>query len=281
MESNFFPGTGATEKLSFFMKIIVSHDVDHLHWTDHYKDLFIPKYLIRNSAYLLKRELIFSQYIKKLGLLSRNRQHRLPELIEFNEAHNVKSTFFVGMANGLGLSYSEDKALRTVEWLKAQGLGVGVHGIAYDDPQEIKNERDVFSLSGSEPDGIRMHYLRNSENTLRALSEVGYQYDSSLYEIKNPYHTEAGLLEFPVSSMDVYAVENGKTDVTTIRQKVQAELKKAEDRGLRYFTLIFHDVYFDEAYASLHYWYRYFIEHCVERGFEFISFESAMAEINA
>ena len=37
------------------MKIIVSHDVDHLYGSDHYKDLIYPKLWLRETLSLLKK----------------------------------------------------------------------------------------------------------------------------------------------------------------------------------------------------------------------------------
>ena len=38
------------------MKVIISHDVDHLFRDDHYRDLIYPKLWVRSSLELIKRK---------------------------------------------------------------------------------------------------------------------------------------------------------------------------------------------------------------------------------
>ncbi len=261
------------------MKIIISHDIDHLHWTDHFNDFFIPKFIARESISLIKGHLSRKQYVQRLSLLKNNRQHRLPELIKFNKYYSVKPTFFVGLDNALSLSYSKRKALNIIRWLKNQGFEVGVHGIAFDVEERVNFERKAFAESGFGANGIRMHYLRNSTNTLMHIANAGYEYDSTLIERRNPFKTADGLVEFPVSTMDVYAAADKVRSYEDIRKQVEQDIELAVDEGLRYYTVIFHDLYFDPRYHSYYAWYRHLVEYCTMRGYQFIDFKTAISEM--
>ena len=85
------------------MKIIVSHDVDHLWATDHVKDLIIPKFLVRSTIHLFQRRIAVPTFWGRLlACIPGKRWNRIPEILEFDKANNIPSTFFFGMANGLG-----------------------------------------------------------------------------------------------------------------------------------------------------------------------------------
>ena len=263
------------------MKVIISHDIDHLHWTDHWHDLFIPKYVVKHILFLLSGKIGFGLFSKRLGLLFRNRQHRLPELIVFNRENGVESNFFLGTNNGLGLSYSLKKAHQTIQYLKgfADEFPVGVHGISYTNQEGINQEKRRFDASGFKAEGLRMHYLRNNEDTLNYLARAGYTHDSTTYELNNPYLVEGSMLEFPVSIMDVYAVDDTDATFEKGKQKTLEVIAEAEASNLEYFTVIFHDNYFDPAYPAHYEWYKWLIRYFKKRGFNFTTFDRACKEL--
>ncbi len=88
------------------MKIIVSHDVDHLSVIEHYKDLIIPKLIIRSFLEKFKGRISVKELRGRIISLFTNKLQNIEELILFDKDNNVPSTFFVGVENGLGLSYS-------------------------------------------------------------------------------------------------------------------------------------------------------------------------------
>ena len=93
------------------MKILLSHDVDHItvheHW---FKDLIIPKFYIRSVIELLNRKITFKEFLNRLADLTLNKWNGVDEVIAFNQSRNIKSTFFVGVNNGVGLSYELNQA---------------------------------------------------------------------------------------------------------------------------------------------------------------------------
>ena len=262
------------------MKIIVSHDVDHLCRNDHYRDLVYPKLWIRSTLNLLKNKCTFDEW--RLRMLSpfESQRHRIPELCEFDKTNDIPSTFFFGVNNGVGLSYSLDNAKQWVKYVKSKGFEVGVHGIAFDNYYQMKEEHEVFqAICGDLDFGIRMHYVRTTANTLQYLDNCGYKYDSSVFtgnSIKPKECYKVGkMIEFPVSVMDSYLVGNYE-EMGMSTQKI---LLAAEKSSVRYFVILFHDIYFSDAYVNKKKWYINTIQNLKSRGYEFVSFNDAVDEV--
>ncbi|MDP8205802.1 MAG: hypothetical protein P9L92_03985 [Candidatus Electryonea clarkiae] len=138
------------------IKAIVSHDVDHLTTWEHYKDLIIPKYIIRNSIQLLSGGISLGEWTNMLGDLLSKEWNNIEEVMSFDKEHGVPSTFFLGVNNGLGLSYSVSSAEKWVARILANDFDVGVHGIAFDDLASIQREFQTFkTISGLHSFGIR------------------------------------------------------------------------------------------------------------------------------
>lgn len=262
------------------MKIIISHDVDHCKWTDHFKDLFIIKYLGKVILHLVTGKISFRTAIRRFMAPLHNRQHRLPELCAFDVQHNIPATFFVGMDNALGLMYGHGNAKKMIEFIRSKGFETGVHGIAYTDAQNIKKEFTQFKeLTGVSPKGIRMHYLRWTDHTGNMLSDAGYSFDSTIYKTAGPEILENGLTEFPVCMMDVYELTADEKNPEAAVAASMEKVNHAASQGLRYFTIIFHDTYFCNAYPQFEYWYRNLVIALKKKGYEFTDFNTALTEL--
>ena len=264
------------------MKIIVSHDVDHLYSCDHwFRDLFFPKLWIRESLNLLKNRITAKEWFSRCTSCFSKKINYIPELLEFDLKNGVPSTFFFGMSQGLGMSYRPEEAREMIQFVRNHGFSVGVHGICYDSQQGIQKEKNTFKeLMGFEPDGIRMHYVRFNENTFRYLDEAGYGFDSTEFDktigcsILDPYLIEK-MWEFPVCVMDTYLPYNFEEAKHITLQR----LKDAETKGCQWFTVLMHDVNYCDAYGAYKKWYEWFIHYCAEQGFEMKSFIDAINEL--
>ena len=186
------------------MKIIISHDVDHLFAADHmFKDLILEKLWVRSFLYLLQGKIGLKTFLYRLFLLLHNRMTRIDEVMKFDKEHGIPSVFFFGMANGLGMSYSQKRALPFIRKVIANGFDAGVHGIDYIRPDRIKKEHDDFSrLAGKDVFGIRNHYVRFQEETFSKMNEAGYLFDSTWFnkntlELRKPYKV-GNMWEFPL-----------------------------------------------------------------------------------
>lgn len=65
------------------MKIIISHDVDHITAWEHRKDLIIPKFLVRNTIELTIGSITGKEYLLGFSSLFKNKWHNVKDLIDF------------------------------------------------------------------------------------------------------------------------------------------------------------------------------------------------------
>lgn len=266
------------------MKIIISHDVDHLYASDHwFKDLIIEKLWIRSLLQLMKREIDAETFFNRLLLPFHNRMHRIDELMEFDRSHGIPSVFFFGMANGLGMSYQKSRACPIMKKVIDQSFDVGVHGIDYQRMEGIKKEHDDFlEMSGLKNFGIRNHYVRFDEHTFEKQSEAGYLFDSTWFDkkklnLKAPYKV-GDMWEFPLHVMDGYICMEGKWQ-EGVREAIRA-VEKSDAMGMPYCTMLFHDYLFNEkCFPQLKRWYMEVVEYCEKSGHEFISYREAIEEL--
>lgn len=263
------------------MKIIISHDVDHLYNTDHLKDLYFPKLWVRNSIELLRRKITLKEWLLRVLTPFRKRLHRIDELIRYDINHGIPSTFFFGMANGLGMSYSKRAAFPVIKRVISEGFNVGVHGIEYCDADIMKKEYQAFSsLTGIFEFGIRMHYVRFDNSTFKKLSDIGYVYDSSEFDkekgyiVKAPYKV-GDMWEFPLNIMDSYLSYN----LDEAKEKTLKIIKEVETKGLPYLTVLFHDPHYSDAYGRYRDWYRWLINYLITKEYEFVSYQNAITEL--
>ena len=165
------------------MKVIISHDVDHIKVWEHKRDLIIPKFIARSFIEFVLGYISFFELKNRGKSIIENRWQNLEELLQFDKENDVPSTFFIGVNNGVGLSYSLKNAKLWIKIIQQKGFDVGVHGIAFDDYIVIEKEYELFKdILKSNNFGIRMHYIRSTSKTLDFLNRAGYLFDSSLYK---------------------------------------------------------------------------------------------------
>jgi len=266
------------------MKVIISHDIDHITVKEHLTDAIIPKFIIRNNIELFTGKISFKEFNLRLKNIFKNKWNNILEIIDYNEKQNIPGTFFIGVNNGVGLNYNLDLSEKWIAKILERGVDCGVHGIAYDNFDQVKKEYDTFkSISGLNNFGIRMHYLRNDNKTFQNLANAGYIFDSTDYGIKKHYKIES-MYEFPLHIMEGYELEAGKKwQSKSTKQAVESTIKKiknAEKNEIEYLTILFHDRYFDDSFISWKNWYKEIIEYCKSQGFEFINYRNAISIIN-
>lgn len=106
-----------------------------------------------------------------------------------------RSTFFVVPFRGqegkeVAMPKSHRRAVRYhleharpwIELAASQGFEIGVHGIdAWIDPALARLERQrIAEVLGSEPEGVRIHWLCRDGETPRRLEEAGFGYDATV-----------------------------------------------------------------------------------------------------
>ncbi len=260
------------------MKIIISHDVDHLRMGEHLKDTFLGGSILRTAKGLLKSSISFSQAMKRFSL----ELNRVKELHEFNAQYGVRETFFFGMRKGLNLSYEYNDAFPLIKYLLDNDVLVGLHGMGYNSIELLKEERDRIAsvLPVNYPLGIRNHYLRKDANTLSIMDKLGFVFDSTDYHLVAP-HKVGNMWEIPISVMDAGFISHYKNDMDLLKQQTAAKLNEAMQLSLPFFVINFHDAYFNEGYPDFHKWYTWLVPYLKERDFRFINFSEAIKELNA
>lgn len=265
------------------IKVIISHDVDHLFAKDHwFRDLIYPKMWVRTTIQVIKREITMKEWWLRCTSCFRKERHNLEALMDFDEQHGVKSTFFFGMNQGLGMSYKPEEARQVILKVHNRGFATGVHGIEYQNFDGMKKEYDTFKQTiGFEPCGIRMHYVRFDDKTFEKLNAIGYPFDTTEFDKKNngtrknPYKV-GNMWEFPLTIMDAYLPNKFEA----AKQATLNLLDESKEKGLQYITVLFHDNQYCEDYQDMKQWYEWIIKYFADSNeYDFVSFSKTMQEL--
>ena len=265
------------------MKIIMSHDVDHITAWEHKYDLIIPKLFIRAFIEYYLGYTSWSEIVGRFRGVFRNKLQNLEELMQFDKENLIPSTFFVGVSNGLRLNYSIRNAEIWIQKIMNEGFDVGVHGMPHDNLDDFKRDYEVFGrISCSSSFGVRMHYLSGDNRTMGFLGKANYLFDSSEAVMKNPYKIN-GMWEFPLHIMDGHITnKNSKWQNKNLEQCLDLT-KRVLDEGFRediqYFTILYHDDSFSDSYKTAKEWYMWLIRYLQESQLEFTNYKNAIEDL--
>lgn len=234
---------------------------------------------IRTTIQVLKGDVRLSEWILRNSSCFRKNRHNLEAQMNYDKQHGIKSVFFFGMNQGLGMSYKPQEAKEMIDIVHANGFLVGVHGIDYESFDGIKREYDTFvSTMGFAPCGIRMHYVRFNDETFKKLDEVGYIFDCTEFNKKccgtrkNPYKVK-NMWEFPLTIMDGYLPQNFEK----AKLKTMEILQECKDKHIDYISILFHDYQFCNDYVDIRNWYIWLMEYFENSNeYEFISYIEAI-----
>lgn len=265
------------------MKAIISHDVDHITVWEHYNDLILPKFIVRNFIELVLGFISIREMWSRMKGMAENKWQNIEELMVFDRVNGVPSTFFIAVNQGKYLNYSLEQGTFWIERILKEGFEVGLHGITCDKPTMIRKEHDIFKkVSKAQHDGVRIHYLMNDEDNLQLLKDAGYAYDSSRYAMENPYRI-GNLWEFPVHIMDGYILCQGRGWQNQNLRQAQETTKKiigdAISREINYLNIIFHDRYFNDAFKTWKDWYMWIIQYLRESNIGLVTYNQAIEEM--
>jgi peptidoglycan/xylan/chitin deacetylase (PgdA/CDA1 family) len=237
------------------VKVIISHDVDHMWAREHVRDLIVPKFIVRFGiewvlGYTRWREVSLAVQ----SLWSGPWQH-IEELMDFDEAHGVPSTFFVAVANGRKLCYGLADAREWIARIRSRGFDVGVHGIEYKQADKTRDEHARFrEIAGRDFIGVRFHNIGFSPSSVQLsdsdvlnLKRVGYSFSSTTFGDMGPWSSDT-FWEFPIHLMDGDIFRVGRPwKNRTPEQMKESTVKRLSDaaaRGVSFFSLLFHDGFF-------------------------------------
>lgn len=274
------------------MKIIISHDVDHITAWEHNNDFIIPKFMIRNLIEFGFGYCAMSELMKRLTSILGNQWQNIDSMMEFDRQNRIPSTFFVAVNNGRQLGYPLEKASWWIERIRRANFDAGVHGIALDDRREIEKEYLSFKkCSGTDSFGIRFHDIgtgardaKLAPQILHALGSAGYLFSSNTFEFGNP-HKAGDLWEFPIHIMDGYLFHKNAAwqnrSLQQAKEETEELINEALQEGIEYFNIIFHDCYFSDNFRQRKLWYCWFVDYCLDKDFQFISYKDAVSELDA
>ena len=267
------------------MNIIISHDLDHITAMEHCRDLFIPKFFVKSFVELLHEKITLKTFGRRLVSLMTNKLNNTLECLDFDREHEVPSTYFIAVTRGQSLSYNSNHAKTMAAVIRRRGYHLGIHGISCTSPDDVLSEFRLFnSMTGMDPEGIRMHYLNTRSDMLDLFSEAGYRYDSSTEEFVSPYlHRE--IWEFPIHLMDTrlfnvnrsYQTLNADTALATSIDLI----RRAEEKDFKYFNIDTHDIYFSPSFPDWKRWYMNLILRLKSDGYTFSNYHDAIEELSS
>lgn len=266
------------------MKVIVSHDIDHITLSEHYfRDLIVPKFFVRSWIELVSGKISITEMLNRYADVFKNQWHHLDELVAFNKSNNTQSTYFIGVNKGVGLNYSAQQSIFWINKLKQLNCEVHIHGIEFDTFENIKKEFQIFKESSKQEFiGTRMHYIRQNEHTFTNMAKSGYAFDSSEMGFKAPYKI-GNMWEFPFQIMDGYIIEKPKQwqskNLTQCCDETKKIIDKAFKENLPYLGVDFHDRYFSNSHKTWKNWYMWLIEYLKNNKLEFVNFKQAIIEL--
>ena len=265
------------------MKAIISHDIDTLTVYEHYKDLIIPKHIVRSLVETFNGGITLKEAGYRILEIIENKTNYIKDIVDFNKKMIIPTTFFIGVNNGLGLSYSLSQAEKWIEFLENKGCNLGVHSLQFDDLNKIADEYKKFqSLSKIKRFGVRIHYLRMTKETLEFFNKAGFSYDSSLYTLKDPFKV-GNLYEFPLHIMDTRVLNRDNNWRSLTFKEAQdytiSIINHVREKKLKYLTILFHDRYYSPGFQKWKDWYQWLIEYIKNEKIEFIDYFTAIEEL--
>jgi len=210
--------------------------------------------------------------------------------MEYDKAMGLPSTFFLGTGTGRSLAYSLEDAGQWARKIMDQGFQVGSHAVAFMSQEAVEEEFRRFKrISGLQTFRYRLHNVgieENAEPITRRYGKLflraGYSFSSNSYSIQNPFRVN-GLWEFPIQVMDgcLFYRDSGiqNANLDQAKEMTLTRLREARKLGLRYFTVLFHDIYFNPAFGAIKGWYCWLTEFLKEEGFVFTDFKSSLEDL--
>ena len=262
------------------MKIIISHDVDHLTVWEHKADLILPKFVVRSFIECATGYISYKELGYRFRSFVLNKWQNIAELMQFDRMNKIPATFFIGVARGKGMCYSLDKANMWIYNILHEGFDAGVHGVAYNDRRGIDEEWHAFrALANKEKYGIRLHYLRRTGETLGLLEKAGYLFDASIYAMENPYKV-GDMWEFPLHLVDGRIINKGvgwqSRSLAQVKDDTKRTIGEAFDSHINYFSVLLHDRYFSDGFLTWREWYVWLVDYADTNGIEFVGYRDAI-----
>jgi len=174
----------------------------------------------------------------------RNLYNNFVELMELEEKHGVRSTFFIPV-----VFFSLDELEDVLKELVKGGWEIGLHYVAEPIQRRalLRLEKTMLEEKIEHTvNGVRTHNLAVNKELLRLYAEEGFIYDSSyrMEEVgqSTPFmiSSEVSLTEVPIGVMDTDLFGRLHLSENKALRYVLHKLRTCKEAGEKAFTLLFH-----------------------------------------
>ncbi len=236
------------------MNIIVTHDIDHLSVKEHLKDLTLIKFLMITTYELLINNISINTFLNRImsvisGIFTKNnRWNNLNDLISTDKRFGIKSTFFIAVEKGKGISYDKKQAEKATRIILKSKMGIGLH-YQNEEFEPMKKEFEQFrNITKKKRFPVRKHYLINDEKTtLHNVARLKPSYDSSLMIEDALKIKQAPLKEIPINIMDTYLFSPLKKNLSLKEAKrYTADIIRKAKENDGTIMIDTHQIYYDE-----------------------------------
>jgi hypothetical protein len=168
--------------------VSLTHDLDVVDWWPAFTALRVVELLRNGEVDRVTRVLAAAAASVGQPVVWR----AVAELLATEQRHGVRSTWFIlcdrptfATMRAGDLTYRPDspRTRRIFEALRAAGHEIGLHGsfATSDDHARFGTQRSlVRTITGTQPVGVRQHYLRmRAATTPRGMAAAGFEYDST------------------------------------------------------------------------------------------------------
>jgi peptidoglycan/xylan/chitin deacetylase (PgdA/CDA1 family) len=268
--------------------VCLSHDVDHLSLREHFVDGFLVRYVGRSLQHsITQRDGVHALARAVRGIAQtiggNDPWETLEAVLDAERRAGVRSTWFMVMRPGLGVNYAPMAAARAVKTLIDANQDVALHGQAADDGAALEAEVETLErLLGRPVMGVRMHYLRLTEQAVEAMVKAGIKYDSSgmkrgmrdtrNLDLQGPRWLRPGLIEVPLHVMDstLFSVTGLGMRLSEAIDYTRQLLRHAADSG-GLLVVNLHPNYYSSTSPMIGHWYDWLLSEVTSRSDVFLT----------
>ena len=221
--------------MSTIINVLLSHDID---W---------PKHGPGTNHILARKDRFPPEVIAKVLHENFNPYFGIPDIMEFEERHGFRSTFFFRpyYDDGSDVGCYSD----VIRDLIRDGWEIGVHLNSVESVAAVRHQKEVVDkVTGVNILGCRVHYLKVSFEDYWKIKDAGILYDSSLKYYKDRIsHKDMGyviisdVIIFPITIMDSYLFTYMRVSEEEVVKVVREALDIAKRFNKDIITILWHD----------------------------------------
>lgn len=209
------------------MNIILTHDIDSIK-----KPI---RHIWRRRNRYRMRDLIPAL----IGL--KNLYNNIEKIVSLEDKYNFRSIFFTPV-----FLFNVGDIIDILKDIKKQGWNIQLHYV-YEPIQTLglfRMQKLFFERELGIVEGVRTHMLIINDALLDMFQQEGIKYDSTLRMETagtfDPYMVREKLVEIPIAVMDADLFGRMRLNEEQAFKFILWKMRYAEQRGAKYFTILFH-----------------------------------------